>query len=413
MILIFDIFTVLFATVLLSHNIKKVIYNNFEVMDLVAVIYYFMQVFPLLIQYFKNFTIYDCNRNIVLYNAMTDETVALCYDLFCIITVMTFYFFSQKDETDFYRLFNGQTFYSDNVKIVVRLLIYLPLFLGFLFAPVKGVYLTFSYFYNTTVTSSSIEYIYHHEVISTVVLISSFFVLLNYYISNNVSYRSTFSTWIGLILCTWFDGKRTLLVVILLGIVAIDYIKGNFEGFSFFKRCSFFLLVILIYFAVYSLFTNKGHDDDWFTNYFFYFNRLNVEKLAIYDKLYTNKMLDYNGQTILFNLFFFVPRLVWADKPAMYCKYFTGYAYHGDGSYWVSGNYQVNVWGEFVSNFGLLGHFLALAFLIILSRFIIRAKTPLCYSAGLLFILLYQMFGFESVTLYVYISWIISLILKK
>lgn len=382
-------------------------------MDLVAVIYYFMQVFPLLIQYFKNFTIYDCNKNIVLYNAMTDETVALCYDLFCIITVLTFYFFSQKDEKDFYRLFNGQTFYSDNVKIVVRLLIYLPLFLGFLFAPVKGIYLTFSYFYNTTVTSSSIEYIYHREVISTVVLISSFFVLLNYYISNNVSYRSTFSTWIGLILCTWFDGKRTLLVVILLGIVAIDYIKGNFEGFSFFKRCSSFLLVILIYFAVYSLFTNKGHDDDWFTNYFFYFNRLNVEKLAIYDKLYTNKMLDYNGQTILFNLFFFVPRLVWADKPAMYCKYFTGYAYHGDGNHWVSGNYQVNLWGEFVSNFGLLGHFLALAFLIILSRFIIRAKTPVCYSAGLLFILLYQMFGFESLTLYVYISWIISLILKK
>lgn len=346
MILVLDLFTVFLATILLSYNIKKIIFYNIGIIDLVSIVYYFMQVLPLLTQYLRGITISDANGNLLLYNALIDEKVAIEYDVLCISTVFILYFFSYNGRLNVMNNNIGKTYYA-NMYIVtfIRMMSILPILIGFICCPNKDVYLTFSYFYNTTFNPLSKEYLYHTNIMSTVTLVSCFFFLLNYFFSDNNRSNKIF-TWICLALCTWIDGKRTLMVIALLGILAIDYLKQNYHGISFMKRGAYFLLLIVSYFICYGLFTNKGHNDDWYINYSFYFNRLNVEKLAIYDKLYTNKMLQYTGQTILFNLFFFIPRTLWPDKPGMYCKYFTGYAYNGDGSHWVSGNYQVNIWGS-------------------------------------------------------------------
>lgn len=186
MILVLDLFTVFLATILLSYNIKKIIFYNIGIIDLVSIVYYFMQVLPLLTQYLRGITISDANGNLLLYNALIDEKVAIEYDVLCISTVFILYFFSYNGRLNVMNNNIGKTYYA-NMYIVtfIRMMSILPILIGFICCPNIDVYLTFSYFYNTTFNPLSKEYLYHTNIMSTVTLVSCFFFLLNYFFSDN------------------------------------------------------------------------------------------------------------------------------------------------------------------------------------------------------------------------------------
>jgi hypothetical protein len=79
-------------------------------------------------------------------------------------------------------------------------------------------------------------------------------------------------------------------------------------------------------------------------------------KLAIYTELHGNEpgILEYRGQTALFAVTMFVPRVWWPEKPYPYYRYLTAKA-TGTPSGTSSFNLTTSVLGESVANFGFAG----------------------------------------------------------
>lgn len=413
MSLFFDILTILIASAILMIPIKKLYRDTNNIMDICIIIFYIMQVFPLVIQWIIGDVTEIATESDRIYFAMTDEWVSLIYDILILFSMIIMIIVRQRIGSNGKRDNISKNLNSIKVSnlmfLILNCMIFLPLILGLFLAPDKSVYSKFSFFYMEGIESrESSAYLFHVSVMYRLKNISLLFILISYFLQKDTKNRKNFPIIIGIILCTWIEGKRGVLTYALIGILAIDYIKKNQDNKRIIKKAMVFLTIIISYFIIYNSLTGKGGNASFFNEYTFYFSRLNAEKLAIYDKLYDNSILQYPAQTIIYDLLFFVPRRMWASKPVMYCRYFTGYAYTGDGTQMLGGNLQVNIWAEYVSNFGIFGHFFALFLLIIIVSKVEKSDNFFVNITGMLFIFMYLMFGFESIVIILYVSWIVS-----
>lgn len=415
MILFLDFITFLWGSFISVISIKRLVKKKSSLMDICIILFWAVQILPLFIELvFRDLNSIQIESKRV-FLAMTDDTVALVYDAFTLIIILGMGIFAQKMAIRQVSRINSigikQFQVNSLVYFVICIFIYIPIIIAVCLAPSKNVYFEFSYFYSHNILRSSVEYLYHVSTVYPATKISLLMILLSYYFNKKTGLKNCIHIILGIVIGTWVEGKRGFLIYALLGILVIDYIKGTFDNYKYLlKKAIWFGVLIISYFFLYSQLTGKGSNSSFFSEYTFYFSRLSSVKLALYDKLYENRMLEYNGQSILYNLLFFVPRSIWPEKPVMYCRYFTGYAYTGDGTQMLGGNLQVNLWAEFVSNFGILGIAIALLFTcFIVKKIEMRSKNVISYYSGIAFICLYYIFGFESIVTLVYSVWICSL----
>lgn len=413
MITLANIITVLVSTLLLRRSVSRLLKSSNNLLDICFTVFYAMHIVPIVVEWFCD--VRDFMENRYIYQAMTDANTTFVYDGACIIISLLFYYFSKKNKA---KLTLRERFQVGNktkrhtfARIIGFLLLIIPLLAAYLMAPNKDVYNTFSYFFTTRYSEFSIEYLYHREVILHSTLLSIIGLIVFYYNRTKTSLINNLIVTIGIVGMTWMDGKRAILVYALFGILVVDYLQGNLQNKKdVIKKVSFFLLITFSYFFIYAQITQKAADSTFFRSYTGYFSRLSCLKVAIYDVLYTDNILTSIGQTIPFDVFFFIPRSIWVDKPVAYCYYYTAYALTGDGSNQVHVNHLVNIWTEFTSNFGLLGILIAAVLLIKLAKWIDNSSSPITYMAGSCFILMYSMFGFEYIVMMPYALWIFSLL---
>ena len=105
-----------------------------------------------------------------------------------------------------------------------------------------------------------------------------------------------------------------------------------------------------------------------FSDYFF---RDNTARVAIYSVLHPDKLkiLEYPLQTVLYNIFFFVPRSVWTWKGYPYSVYFFSGVQNFSSLVIADWRFQTSIVGEFISNFNLLGMPIFLLFVKKTTRF--------------------------------------------
>ena len=109
-------------------------------------------------------------------------------------------------------------------------------------------------------------------------------------------------------------------------------------------------------------------------------------------------MLQYPCQTLLYNLLFFIPRVLWEGKPYPYYKYFTSYVYYGVSNKVVPNmQFQVNIWSEFISNRGISGYVAALYLVI----WIVKKSEKSSNS-------IIMLSGFEHIIQITYVVWAVS-----
>lgn len=411
MIILLDIITFLISTYVAIKSVSRLAKNQYSALHICIIVYYLMHCFPLALQYYYGL---DSAKDIslIFYEALTDEAVALCYDVITIITCCILYRVANtysKVSQNTSRIMRGVKS-KPIVSFLLTMMMYLPIIAVVAFAPDSSVYFTYSYFYIVDSDMVSIEALYHNKIVVITLYISFAFILLKYYMRRNTRFLKCIDIYFCIFLITWVSQKRTILVFVLLGILVVDFVKKNYMCFNELRnKFIVFMLVIVGYFVFYSSFV-KNTGDDAFSTYTLYFSRLNVEKVAIYDLFYDNKMLDYRGQSLLYDLFFFVPRSLWPSKPGMYTKYFTAYVCSGSGSEsnWLPFNYQVNIFGDWVSSLGIIGHFFALIFILFIIRKSERSTSKVMYISGIVFVLLYLMYGFEHIVIVSYLIWLFS-----
>ncbi len=374
---------------------------------LMTMIFYIFQVFPLFVDTFWGDEL-DYIRTLPnLLSAMQDSQVAIIYDIFSLFVIWYFYRFSIRRNIAFYyftsKFRNIQFGFIINALLVS--LIFLPI-VFVVFAPTPAIYLQWAYSYNNEF--SYLEEIYHSEIMMPVLQISSFAVI-GYYSQKK---RWNFLVYFAVALITWLTFKRTMLVFLSIIIIGIDFLMNRYSYKNLLRKALVIFAICVSYFIVYSEKTDKGSTETPYESYTMYYGRQYGVKTAIYDQLNGNKMLDYRGQTILFDLFFYVPRTYWPDKPAMYSKYSTAYS-KGLSGYEVSTNFYVNIWAEFITNFHLWGIIIALLFMQFFIRISEKSNSVVVYLLSLLMISFYLFWGIQPFTMVLLALWGITYVLSR
>jgi hypothetical protein len=89
----------------------------------------------------------------------------------------------------------------------------------------------------------------------------------------------------------------------------------------------------------------------------------------------TTPILEYRGQSALFDALFFVPRTLWGDKPNPYYFYITSTAVGGLRVYRTWG-IETTILGEAIANFGPAGLIFGPLFLITIAAIGYRPDNP-------------------------------------
>lgn len=387
--------------------------GDYNMLHVCLVVFFVMQALPIAVGWFGDLGAIRAYYPF-MFKAMTDVTTGIIYDLFVIVTVALLYWFSCRFPR--YRPFSISDWVNKvkafrGLTVLIGMLTVFPIIVGVLLAPDPSVYLQFSYFNINLDIKSSVSFIYDDVVMHLLTYVAFFSTLVSYYCSDS---RSKIQYVIPVLLITWINGKRTLLLFLLIGFVIIDYLKWDRNDRVYIKvlarKALLFFGFYIGYYIVYNLITQKADFADNSLLYTVYFSRLCNVKVAIYDLLYTNSMLDYPMQSILYNLLFFVPRSIWPGKPYGYYPYFTSYVFSGVGWNTIKGyGFQVNLWSEFISNAGFLGLFLAIGFVVAVIHIAEKSQSVVSYISGTAFIVLYFAYGFEHIVQMLWILFIISL----
>lgn len=387
--------------------------NKYNALNLCNLLFFVIQILPMYLQILFGIG-KDISRRTegLLYDALLDTKVDMIYCLFIAITPMLIHYFSLK-------IPHVEHLKSIDIPIeklsknaFLKMILFLGMFITvpfILFAPKIESYLHFANFWGYK-DKLSPEYLYHSQIMSKVNMIA-FFCILFFYMLNKKQTNNFFIA-IAMILMTWINGKRTLILFTFIGIIAIDSFVKKHKFTGIIKKAILFIIIEVCYFLIYREITGKGSSTDFYSLYTLYFSRMGNVKLSIYELFDSRNMLDYPCQTILYDLFWFVPRVLWPTKPYMYVKYHTSYAFNMDPLE-MPWNFQVNIWTEMYSNLGLISPLISVIIMYIIAKRIEKSSSMLAYLSGIGFLCLYSVFGFEGTVCKLFTAMILFLISEK
>ncbi len=375
--------------------IKK--YKRFHCIYPVIVVFDLVMVIPLALEMFLG--IPDIPRDVYMnFNrAMEDQTTLLIYCAFVLIAQFLFTNEIRRirrqdqgmkrtnDVREF--LMFVQNFKYKKIVLGLSYIIIILSILAVAFAPNSMYYLTFR---NVHFQASEQIVAYSNNIIRPLFeLLVVAIITLKLFDSNN-RFSSVIFRICLVLFFTMVNGKRTYLMIMIGVFFLIDLFR---EGSIKKIALKYFVLFGLVaaYFYAYMYITDKiSFNNDWYYEMHEYIFRSMHVRFSIYAVLHPNQIhiLDYPGQSMLYDLFFYVPRIIWTSKPRPYIDYYMrgvlGLSSLSDVKYHMPTSY----YPEFVSNFGLLGLILSLVFTIWITRYFDKRRTVCKLLGGALITLL-------------------------
>jgi len=173
-----------------------------------------------------------------------------------------------------------------------------------------------------------------------------------------IAYLAFLFPW--LVLAIWLNGKRSVLALV---IVLFGYLLWS-KGYLRRTRLIMALVVAMIIFLGFShLYQSTVRTVDFsdnlsrlYSNMRIDYGRDDVIKMTIFAELHpeTMRILEYRGQSLLFDIAMYVPRKFWPEKPLPYNQYFTSAMLMHSPRMWGWG--MTTSWlEEAIANFSWLG----------------------------------------------------------
>lgn len=164
---------------------------------------------------------------------------------------------------------------------------------------------------------------------------------------------------IWLMSAAWINGKRHFVAYMLVSLGLIFWQRRTFTVKTLVYG-GVLVAIVFLSFSTYFLSSVKGINmtsfPESYTSFRIDYGRDDVVKMTIYAELHPEEMniLEYRGQSLLFNLTMFVPREFWPDKPLPYAQYFTSAMLQSSPRFWGWG--MTTSWlEEAIANFGWFG----------------------------------------------------------
>lgn len=359
MVLIFQIvalLTNLYIFVNTLYKIKKELKAIYIVLFLFQIIF----VIPIAFEFIlgpQDFTRHSPGYQLAIEDALTN----IIYSLFTVIVSISFYILGKrKMKTNIGFDDIKETLSKIKINrvlfILCSLLMFIPIVL-LIFSPSPEKYLfEYAYFQRIPESVSEMESLYHNTIMRYAGVASLVFIVITRFFSKNDLF-SSIVIYSAALVTGILNGKRTLFAWIILAILGIDILKSPRGKFPFNKV---FLngAIILGYFIGYAYLVDKTTDNlSSIDNLRLYFFRDFDVKFTIYSLINPNdiNIIDYWGQSFLYNLTMFIPRDFWANKPYPYDIYVTAATLGYPTGTLVGWSFQTSFFGESLTNLGWFG----------------------------------------------------------
>lgn len=384
----------------ISNVIKKKIYSLFTLIFLMFNVLY---VTPILFYWILGIPDYGNHHGYNL--AINDERTSIIYNILITIGVVIFYRYLKKKASNNKinnnkkREFTLEGFkfkYNNFLVIVLLIIIFLP-FLAIILSPNPENYLLTLGYFNSQVTSPNTIEIAYHQQLHWIVLSAFLSFILLRLLSNN----KLLNIYIYMNIFFWLllENKRTLFAFLIFAFAFIDSFKKKENNKKIIKKFIIAGIMVLAYFLIYSFISGKESQTmtnvDLLRQYFFRDVDL---KLGIYWRLNPNHfhLLDYNGQSLVYDMLFYIPRSYWPTKPWPYDVYATSAAMGHNSFYFYDWNIQVSWIGELVSNLGIVGFLIGISSYIWLNNIVTKINNPLLSFFSFYYLIRMSMLGFSS-----------------
>ena len=166
----------------------------------------------------------------------------------------------------------------------------------------------------------------------------------------------------------WVNGKRAIVAIALVTLGYVFWSRGWLSGRRLWIGAAAGLVLLLGFSVRYQTQVRfmdspfrAGGARELYDNLRIDFFRDNRVEMAVYATLEPELMqiVEYPGQTLLFDALFFVPRSVWPDKPWPYAVYFTSAMLNIFPPRSIGWGMTTSWLDEMVSNFGFVGMLVA------------------------------------------------------
>ena len=175
----------------------------------------------------------------------------------------------------------------------------------------------------------------------------------------------------------WINGKRAIVAIALVTLGYVFWSRGWLRGRRLWIAAVAGIVLLMGFSVQYQTQVRfmdspfrAGGARELYDNLRIDFFRDSRVEMAVYAALEPDLMqiVEYPGQTLLFDALFFVPRSVWPDKPWPYAVYFTSAMLNIFPARSIGWGMTTSWLDEMVSNFGIPGMFLAPLSLLVLCR---------------------------------------------
>lgn len=254
-------------------------------------------------------------------------------------------------------------------KPILYLLLISPIF-ALLFAPDPSIYLKYGFILGL-LSDDAIKF---HSIVSMSTLLSVLSAACLILMSKRINFFYLMTLFPFIFLSVFLNGKRAIVFIVILVFSYIFWRKGRLRGVKLTVYTVFIAGFLISFTSLYQdqLRYNVTQTDDSqkiYENVRVDYGRDNMTKMTIFAELNPNtmKILEYRGQSFLFDLTMYVPRDIWPSKPWPYSIYFTSamlllpiYSY-GWGM-------TTSILEECIANFGWIGMILGPLFISFICR---------------------------------------------
>ncbi|MCH7401710.1 hypothetical protein ACFOUP_01080 [Belliella kenyensis] len=298
--------------------------------------------------------------------ALDSENAAVYYNLYLSYVCIIFYRYIIKTE-DNYNILNFNLIYHTLYKYryLLWIMMLTPIIMVFIANNPEN-YLN----YQAVLKFRSEEFKESHALVFRFALLSVVSgAFLIYFIANKNDTSIVFKLVLYLFLlflAFWVDGKRGIFFKYFFMLLTAGVLVGKIRPKKILRYVFSGLIVLTsIVFAYGKDFaSNSNYSRSLYGALRLNIGRDHTVKYTLYKEFVEGgKILQYRGQSFLFDLLFFVPRSIWPEKPYPYAVYYVSSVLNFPPEP-IGWSFTTSILEEMISNFGFIGIFLAPFFLI-------------------------------------------------
>lgn len=289
--------------------------------------------------------------------SIDDETTSLIYCLY-ISAIPPFWWWLGRSKISNQSTTVPKSIISSSLLMPILYLLIISPLIVVLLAPEPSIYFNYALMTTEDIDIDVAEY-YRYISIATVLSLIGITGILSSMHRIKLSIILFLLPWF--ILAVWLNGKRYIIAFAIFLFGYVFWSKGYLVGKKLIIAIAIAISLIGVFSYAYQVsfrasIAQVANPDFFYENIRQDYGRDHVMKMTIFAELYPEKIqiLNYRGESIVFNLTMFVPRSLWTDKPFTYAQYLTSAVFQTPPKYWDWG-FTTSCLEEAIANFSWFG----------------------------------------------------------